>query len=127
MGLDSPTLWAGVSLFLGGILIEMVSEEQRKAFKQDPKNKGKPFTGGLNRYVQHPNYFGYTLWRAGILLTTGSILATSIGLLWNMYTFLARSIQELQAHNIKKYGEEYPQYTKRTAKLIPFIWGFGLA
>jgi len=119
--LSSPLLWTGVGLFTTGILLEMVSEEQRKSFKRQPKNKGKPFTGGLNRIVQHPNYLGYTLWRTGILLTTGSLPATAIGFLFNTGTFLGASIPELQAHNIKKYGEEYKLYAKRTPKLFPFL------
>lgn len=122
VSLESPTLWAGVALFVGGMLIELVYEEQRKAFKKKPQNKGRPYTQGLGSWVQHPNYFGYTLWRTGILLTTGSITAAAVGFTWNAMTFLGSSIPELQAHNIKKYGDEYREYTRRTAKLFPFIW-----
>jgi len=119
---DSVTLWSGLALFAGGILFEVVSEEQRRAFKNDPKNKGKPFTKGLNSIVQHPNYFGYTVWRSGLLLATGSYVATAIGTLFNLGTFVFNSVPELQAHNIKKYGAEYKQYTLRTSKLIPFLY-----
>ena len=118
----SPTALAGPALFGVGILLEVVSEEQRSAFKRNPRNKGKPFTKGLNSIVQHPNYFGYTLWRTGMLLTTGSYVAAAVGFAFNTFTFLTSSIPDLQGHNLRKYGDEYRQYTLRTAKLFPFVW-----
>ena len=39
--------YAGLALFLAGAAVETVSELQRKAFKEDPANRGKVFTGGL--------------------------------------------------------------------------------
>lgn len=121
LGLESPMLWGGAALVLAGVAIEMISEEQRKAFKQDPKNKGRAFTKGLNGVVQHPNYLGYTLWRTGLMLATGSHVAAGVACLFNLGTFLGSSIPELQAHNLRKYGDEYRQYTLRVPKLIPFV------
>ena len=39
--------WVGLALFASGITIEMYSEETRKAFKKDPRNKGKVDDTGL--------------------------------------------------------------------------------
>ena len=39
--------WTGLGLFLSGIAIEMLSEESRKKFKSDPRNKGKVDGTGL--------------------------------------------------------------------------------
>lgn len=52
---------------MAGILLELVSELQRKRFKDDPANKGKPYAGGLFSLARSINYGGYTLWRGGYL------------------------------------------------------------
>ena len=55
----------GGALCVVGILLELVSELQRKRFKDDPANKGKPYAGGLFSLARSINYGGYTLWRSG--------------------------------------------------------------
>lgn len=44
---SSPTFLFGVGMYVVGMLTEAISEFQRKAFKADPANKGKPYGGGL--------------------------------------------------------------------------------
>jgi protein-S-isoprenylcysteine O-methyltransferase Ste14 len=64
-------LLIGSVLYAAGILTEAVSETQRRSFKRDPKNKGKPFTGGLWGVARHINYTGYSIWRAGYAIAAG--------------------------------------------------------
>ena len=47
-----------------------------------------------NIFSRHPNYLGYTLWRTGASLATGSIPAAVISLLWQVNSF-AGSIPDL--------------------------------
>lgn len=83
--------YTGLGLVVAGLLIEVLSEEQRKVFKAKSENKGKlcdegalcksretrmdltarDFTG-LFGLVRHPNYLGYTIWRTGLALSTVS-------------------------------------------------------
>ena len=56
---------------MAGILLELVSELQRKRFKDDPANKGKPYAGGLFSLARSINYGGYTLWRGGYVSQYG--------------------------------------------------------
>ncbi|KAJ6595535.1 hypothetical protein DFH09DRAFT_1305341 [Mycena vulgaris] len=56
--------------------METIAEGSRKKFKKDLKNKGKIDDTGLWSFVRHPNYLGYTFWRTGITLATGSLGAT---------------------------------------------------
>ena len=58
-------MYLGGALYMVGILMELVSELQRKRFKDDPANKGKPYAGGLFGLARSINYGGYTLWRGG--------------------------------------------------------------
>lgn len=75
-----PALLVGSALYAVGILAELISEVQRKQFKKDPKNKGKPYTGGLWSFARHINYGGYTFWRAGYALTGGGwIMGAVVG------------------------------------------------
>ncbi|KAJ7321596.1 hypothetical protein DFH08DRAFT_941873 [Mycena albidolilacea] len=62
--------WAGLGLFAVGIAMETLSEESRKRFKKDPKNKGKIGDMGLWSFLRHPNFLGYLMWRMGTTLTT---------------------------------------------------------
>ena len=58
-------LYVGQACFWMGILVELISELQRKSFKDDLANKGKPYAGGLFSLARSVNYGGYTLWRGG--------------------------------------------------------------
>jgi protein-S-isoprenylcysteine O-methyltransferase Ste14 len=74
-----PALLVGGLLYVTGLLTELISEVQRKRFKMDPKNKGKPYTGGLWSFARHINYGGYTIWRAYALAGGGWILGALVG------------------------------------------------
>jgi hypothetical protein len=78
--LRSPIVAIGLGIYAIGILTELGSELQRRAFKKDPASKGKPYAGGLFSLARNINYGGYILWRTGYAMTTG-------GLLWALVTF----------------------------------------
>lgn len=100
--LSNPFLVAGVSLFVLGIGLEWQCEIQRKAFKKDPRNKGKPFTKGLFGVVRHPNYSGYTLWRGSLgLATSGPISGFLIGSFF-LWDFWARAVPALDEYCTKR-------------------------
>ena len=104
--------YASIPIFISGILIETISEIQRKRFKDDPRNKGKLFSGGLFGVVRHPNYLGYMLWRGSFALAAGgwawgALVASSF---W--YDFNNRSIPVLDEYCTKRYGEQW-QAVKR--------------
>ncbi|EEB94925.1 hypothetical protein MPER_06187, partial [Moniliophthora perniciosa FA553] len=55
-------------------------KRQRKRFKDDVRNVGKPYTGGLFGLARHINYGGYMLWRTGF-----AIAAEKYGIAWTNY------------------------------------------
>ena len=61
----------GISLFTVGIFTELISELQRKRFKDNPISKNKLYTGGLFSLARHINYGGFIVWRTGLALTSG--------------------------------------------------------
>ncbi|KAI5890718.1 uncharacterized protein SCHCODRAFT_02750441 [Schizophyllum commune H4-8] len=114
--------WTGLGLFLSGIAIEMLSEESRKKFKSDPRNKGKVDGTGLFGVVRHPNYLGYTLWRTGATLATGSVPAAIVSLLFQVNQF-SRSIPGLTEYMADRYGQQWTEYEKRVPyKIIPGLY-----
>lgn len=76
----SPLFMLGAGAYALGLATEAISEIQRKFFKADPKNAGKPYTGGLFGLARHINYGGYTVMRAGYALATG-------GWVWSAFMF----------------------------------------
>jgi len=107
--------------FLFGGFVESSYEIQRKLFKEDPKNKGKPYLKGWAKVVQHPNYFGYTIFRTSYCLVTKSIWVCLIAP-FLIYDFIKGGIPDLQKHNSQKYGKIWTDYSSKTKKLIPFIY-----
>jgi len=115
--------WAGLALFVIGISIETIAEESRKRFKKDPKNKGKIDDTGLWSVVRHPNYLGYTLWRTGITLATGSLVATAALTGFQVAAFYGTGIPGISSYMSAKYGKQWEDYKQRVpSTIIPGIW-----
>ena len=93
--LSSGLFLFGTILYTVGILTETIAEAQRKAFKQNSKNKGKVYTGGLFSLARHINYGGYVLWRGGFALASGGWTWGTIIAGFCFYDFVSRGVPEL--------------------------------
>ena len=91
-------LIVGSIMFIVGILTETIAEYQRMRFKRDPKNKGKPYTGGLWQYARHINYTGYSLWRAGYSLAAGGWFWAAAAFAWQYTDFATRAVPILNEY-----------------------------
>ena len=114
-------LTIGWILFLGGSMLNTVSELLRKSFKDNSVNQGKLYTGGLFKYAIHINYLGDCLWVLGLAFISSNIysLFISLGL---FFVFIFEYIPKSDAYLQIKYGEQFTVYKQNTKKLIPFIW-----
>lgn len=76
-------------------------------------------TGGLNRYVRHPLYFGtlLALWSFFVLLPDTHYLVTCC--MVTLYTWLGAVLEEKKLRN--EFGEAYAEYQRRVPMLVPFI------
>lgn len=55
--------YVGIAVWAIGILIEIVADQQKTAFRRNPANKGRFIRTGLWAWSRHPNYFGeIVLW-----------------------------------------------------------------
>ena len=108
--ISSPVLAIGLGLYVVGITTEMVAEVQRKMFKDDPKNKGKPYGGGLWSLATNINYGGYTFWRTGAALSAaGPMWGIIIGGVF-FYDFVRRAIPIMDAYCTEHVGLSRPSF-----------------
>jgi protein-S-isoprenylcysteine O-methyltransferase Ste14 len=118
-----PALMIGGTMYVVGILTELVAEIQRKQFKSDPKNKGKAYTGELWQFARHINYGGYTIWRAGYAVAGGGYALGALVGAFFFYDFTQRAIPVLNEYCEKRYGAAWEQFKKDTPyQLIPYVY-----
>jgi steroid 5-alpha reductase family enzyme len=48
--------------------MQVIADEQKRAFRAEPANRGRFITTGLWRYSRHPNYFGQMLMSVALAL-----------------------------------------------------------
>ena len=76
--------YIGIAVWTIGILIEIIADQQKSAFRADPANKGKFINTGLWARSRHPNYFGE------IVLWTGmAIIAIPVLEGWQWATLIS--------------------------------------
>lgn len=126
-----PLSFLGLCIWIIGILTEGFADQQKFAFINDPKNKGKWVDIGLWKYSRHPNYLGEILCWVGIYFYTYASLSPIyrlIGSLSPLFIIIlllfVSGIPKLEEKADEKWGsnKDYQKYKKKTAVLIPFIY-----
>ena len=118
--------YLGLAFFIVGFAIEVVSDQQKSAFRAVPENKEKFITSGLWSKSQHPNYFGeILLWSAISLLSISSLNGTQyLTLISPIFTYVLlvyiSGVRMLDDMGNKKWGhlEEYKEYKRNTPTLF---------
>lgn len=113
--------YAGVALWLVGMVFEAGGDWQLARFKADPANRGKVMDRGLWRYTRHPNYFGdFCVWWGFYLV------AVSAGAWWSLPGPLLMSVLLMRVSGVtlleKDIGERrpaYADYVRRTNAFFP--------
>ncbi|QUC16896.1 uncharacterized protein UV8b_01137 [Ustilaginoidea virens] len=112
--LANPYLATGFIIFAVGLVTECVCEIDRKVFKKNPMNKGKPYTGGLFSLVRHPNYTAFTIWRSGLALASGGMIYGMSIAMFFMWDFSNRAVPALDEYCTKRYGDMWAEYKRKT-------------
>jgi steroid 5-alpha reductase family enzyme len=117
----------GTLVWLIGLTIEAIADQQKSRFRANPQNKAKFINTGLWAWSRHPNYFGeITLW-VGIALIAVPVLQgwqwlTLVSPLF-VFVLLTRvsGIPMLEKRADEKWGRdpEYEAYKARTSILVP--------
>jgi steroid 5-alpha reductase family enzyme len=114
--------YAGVTLWLIGMLFEAGGDYQLARFKSDPANQGKVMDRGLWRYTRHPNYFGNACIWWGFFL-----IALAAGGWWAVISPIVMTFLLLKVSGVslleKDIGERRPEYADYIARTNAFIPG----
>ena len=125
----TPLAWAGLALWLTGMVFETIGDAQLKAFRADPAMKGKVLDTGLWRYTRHPNYFGDACvwWGIWLVAATGGkwpmnwvALGSLIGPLFLTFTLTKWSGKPLLEKGLAKSRPGYADYVERTSGFVPW-------
>lgn len=125
--LDGFALAGGI-LWLIGFTIEVVADDQKRKFRQDPEKAGKFISTGIWAWSRHPNYFGEIILWLGITVIA---IPTLTG--WQWVTLISpifiillltkiSGIPMLEARAKKIWGdnEDYRNYKASTPVLL--LW-----
>ncbi|MHB9040989.1 MAG: methyltransferase family protein [Melioribacteraceae bacterium] len=80
----------------------------------------KLITGGIYKFIRHPQYLSQLLSDLGAGLALLSYIVVPVVVLIEIPLFIMRAVLEdklLQKH----FGEEYSAYKKRSGFIIPFV------
>tara|TARA_Y100000590_G_scaffold192274_1_gene218593 strand:- start:2491 stop:3345 length:855 start_codon:yes stop_codon:yes gene_type:complete len=123
----TPVTVAGAVIWLGGFVVEVIADLQKKTFRSDPKSQGLFIMSGLWLFSRHPNYVGeITLW-FGIALIASPVLRdwqfvtlVSPIFVWILLRWVS-GVPMLEAQADQNWGEnpEYRQYKESTPVLFP--------
>eukprot|EP00252_Welwitschia_mirabilis_P002255 TRINITY_DN1216_c0_g1_i3.p1 TRINITY_DN1216_c0_g1~~TRINITY_DN1216_c0_g1_i3.p1 ORF type:complete len:192 (+),score=21.61 TRINITY_DN1216_c0_g1_i3:458-1033(+) len=124
----------GWSLWLIGFLIEVISDQQKLKFKNDPTKNARWCNIGLWKFSRHPNYFGEILLWWGVFLASLPVLGHLKWLavcspIFTMYLLLFVSgMPILERSADKRFGNsaEYREYKRHTSPLVllpPALYG----
>jgi len=114
----------GALIIIAAAIIQLISDQQMKRFKQKHLGEKKCIEEGLWQYSRHPNYFGEVMVWWGLYLMYLSYAKTLdlwiISPLLMTALFLFISIPWME-RKIIKTRPEYRDYQKRVSMLIPFF------
>ncbi|MCB1138476.1 MAG: DUF1295 domain-containing protein [Leptospiraceae bacterium] len=118
----------GSALWLIGLCIEAVADQQKFVFKSKSQNENRWIDSGLWKYSRHPNYFGEILLWWGLFIATvpaltGWLYLAAIGPVFITCILLFFSgIPPLERRYKEKYGNnaDFLRYRNGTSMLIPW-------
>ena len=118
----------GTLIWIFGFSIEVVADQQKTNFKDDPDNKDKFITVGLWSWSRHPNYFGEMVLWIGI-----AVIAFPVLIGWQLVALISpifviflltriSGITMLESRGYKKWKDDpaYIDYLERTSVVLPF-------
>lgn len=119
--------FVGMAVWAIGFVIEVVSDRQKRAFRQDPVNSGRFISTGLWAWSRHPNYFGeIVLWLGIALIALPSLSEWQyVTLISPLFVFLlitrVSGIPPLESRAEERWGDDpdYQAYKARTPVLLP--------
>jgi protein-S-isoprenylcysteine O-methyltransferase Ste14 len=106
--------WTGPALVALGFALFCMGAFQIYSAKW---RKSGLVTGGLYRFVRHPQYIALTFFGLGLLLAWGrAMMFVAFFLMMFLYYYLAKSEERIC---VRLFGADYEKYRERTSFVIP--------
>ena len=106
--------WTGPIMVLSGLVVFFIGAAQIYWAKI---RRSGIVTGGLYRFVRHPQYIALTMFGLGLLLTWGrAIMFIAFFMMMFLYYYLTKSEERTC---IRLFGQDYRAYRKRTSFIFP--------
>jgi protein-S-isoprenylcysteine O-methyltransferase Ste14 len=106
---------SGLIVFLGGFLINKISDEKLRILRNGNPGEYRVPRGWLFRYISSPHYFGEIVEWGGWALMTWSLS----GLAFFVFTFANLFPRAISSH--RWYKATFPDYPPERKAVIPFI------
>ena len=118
--------YIGLSIYLIGLIVEIIADNQKSKFRSNPENKNKFISSGLWSISRHPNYVGEIVLWLGISIMSLSTLSgfQFVTLISPVFTYVLlvyiSGVRILEINGKKKWGhqKDYQDYIKNTPSLI---------
>ncbi|OBI90529.1 DUF1295 domain-containing protein [Mycobacterium sp. 1245805.9] len=114
-------LAAGVAVWLVGFAFEAIGDQQLRAFKSDPANRGALMDRGLWAWTRHPNYFGDAAvwWGLWLITINGWLPLVTVGSPLLMTYFLVHVSGARLTEKLMAGRPGFDEYRERTAYFFP--------
>ncbi len=106
--------WTGPIMVVVGLFVFIIGASQIYWAKF---RRSGIVTGGLYRFVRHPQYIALTLFGLGLLLAWGrAIMFIAFFMMMFLYYYLTKSEERAC---VRLFGDDYREYRKRTSFIFP--------
>ncbi len=125
IGIDASMDVAYVFYALGILLVVLGWSLIYRRYWSKQQGQGKLVTGGIYRFIRHPQYTGFLMLTFGMLCEWATLpMLVMYPILVVLYYRLAR---REEAEMLKEFGPEYEAYRLRTGMFLPRLWKPSLA
>ena len=113
-------MYVGATLGVAGLAMILAGWRTiYKAYWSKDHGEGALVTGGIYRYIRHPQYAGLMLMSLGMILDWATLpMMILFPVMAVVYYRLARREEN---DMIAEFGDEYRAYMKRTRRFIPYV------
>jgi protein-S-isoprenylcysteine O-methyltransferase Ste14 len=122
-GEETHYLWSGLSISIIGVIIGLIAinthERGNFNIRPDIKESCELVTHGIYAYIRHPMYLSVLTMMFGVML----IYLSWYELILYLFLLVVMVTKLLYEESLWHcHSKEYEAYTKRTKRLIPFIF-----
>jgi steroid 5-alpha reductase family enzyme len=118
-----PFEWAGLLLWMTGVVGEALADWQLDRFRRQPENRGRVCQDGLWRYSRHPNYFfEWIIWCGFGVFALGSPGGWMGLFVIPMMFYVMRygtGVPYAEASSLASRGDAYRAYQRTTNVFVP--------